>query len=134
MSKYINRKRYKKKCISGEVNFPYNTEFLCLDDGMITHNDKPICYNTSQDAYDYFVRNDDNCGMERGKIIEEIFTITKNRKSSKYNDIWDMLWNDETIKSKFKNSNHEEVWLWSFDFYNAEINELRTLLYKIKNV
>ena len=57
--RYITRKRFKKKCIQGFVNFPYNTEFECLDNGMITYKNLPVCYNTSQDGLDYFCRDDD---------------------------------------------------------------------------
>ena len=136
MKEYINRKRYKKKCIQGEVNFPFNTKFICTDDGMILYDGKPVCYNTSQDAYDYFVRNDDGQGIKRGELIESIFDLTRNDKAKdkeKRERVWEVLYNDEGIRNKFKRKEHD-VWLWNFDFYNASILELESILSKINKV
>ena len=69
--KYINRKRYKKKCIQGEVNIPYASEFECNSNGLITYDNKPVCYNTSQDAYDYFARDD---GADGNEYDSDLFT------------------------------------------------------------
>jgi len=129
---YINRKRYKKRCIQGELNIPYGTSFECLENGMIVHNNKPICYCTSQDAYDYFCHNDDGKGMERGKLIDKILTISRDKKSHKYDRIWDMLWNDDYIRITYKRADHDDVWLWNFNFFNADIEELEKILQKIK--
>ena len=126
--KYINRKRYKKKCIQGEVNFPYGTIFECLENGMIMYNNKPVCYNTSQDAYDYFYNDDDGHGKERGKIIEYILNNTKKDKmkdENKRQQIWELLWSDSFIKNNFKRKEYDEVWIWNFDFYNASLDDLK---------
>ena len=131
---YINRKRYKKKCIQGEVNFPYGTHFDCNDSGMILYNNLPVCYNTSQDAFDYFVRNDDNNGTLRGELIEDILRITQPKDKNKKDKIWETIWNNDYIRNKFKNKDHDQVWLWNFDFYNAKIEDLKMILSKIKNV
>lgn len=133
--RYINRKRFKKKCLQGIVNFPYNTKFDCLNNGMITYNNLPVCFNTSQDALDYFCRDDDGNGIVRGKLIEDILSITTNKKDKNvYNKIWEYLWDNEEIRKKFKRSDHDDVWLWDFKFYNASIQELQNLLYKIKTI
>ena len=133
--RYITRKRFKKKCIQGFVNFPYNTVFDCLDNGMITYNNLPVCYNTSQDGLDYFCRDDDKQGIVRGKLIEDILKFTSNKKDiNKYNEIWKYLWNNDIIKNKFKRSDHDDVWLWDFKFYNASIQELQNVLYKLKTI
>ena len=136
ITSYINRKRYKKRCIQGEVNFPYNTSFICVDNGMILYNNKPICFNTSQDAYDYFVRNDDGNGLYRGKLIEEILKLTRNdaqKNKDKRQLIWDLLWSNRYIKDKFKRKDHDDVWLWNHDFYNSSIEDLEMILNTIKN-
>ena len=136
ITNYINRKRYKKKCIQGEVNFPYNTSFICVDNGMILYNNKPVCFNTSQDAYDYFVRNDDGNGLYRGKLIEEILKLTRNdtqKNKDKSQLIWDFLWSNHYIKDKFKRKDHDDVWLWNHDFYNSSIEDLEMILNTIKN-
>ena len=136
MIEYINRKRYKKKCIQGEVNLPFNTKFLCDDTGMIFYNNRPVCYNTSQDAYDYFVRNNDGCGIKRGELIENILDLTRNDRAKdkeKRERAWEILWNDDYIRNKFKRVEHTDVWLWNFDFYNASILDLEQILNKIQN-
>ena len=135
MGTYLTRKRYKKKCIQGEVNLPYNTELDCLPNGMLIYNNLPVCYNTSQDAYDYFVRNDDGCGKHRGELIEEILKLTKTtdkKDTSKLERIWDNILNDPIISAKFKRKGHD-VWLWNHDFYNADISDLELILNIIKN-
>lgn len=136
MSAYITRKRFKKRCIQGDVNFPYNTEFDCLENGMIIYNNKPVCFKTSQDAYDYFARNDDNKGKERGKLIEDILNLTRNDRAKdkeKRERAWKIIWNDSYIVDKFKRKDHDDVWLWNYDFFNAEISDLEMILNKIKN-
>ena len=136
MIEYINRKRFKKKCIQGEVNIPYNTSFICTDNGMILYNNKPVCYNTSQDAYDCFSRNDDGNGILRGELIEKIVDLTRNDRAKdkeKRERAWEILWADDGIRNKFKRKDHDDVWLWNFDFYNAHILELQNILSKIEN-
>ncbi len=134
---YINRKRYKKKCLQGEVNFPFGTQFDCLENGMIIYNNKPVCYNTSQDAYDYFVRNDDSKGVERGELIEYILDSTKKdrqKDEDKRQKIWNIFWNDTFIINNFKRKDHIETWLWNFNFYNASIDDLLYIKHIIDNV
>ena len=136
MISYITRKRYKKKCIQGDVNLPYNTECFCNENGLILYNNKPVCYNTSQDAFDYFARNDDGNGLERAQIIENILSLTRNdlaKDKDKRDRIWEYLWNNEHIKNAYKREDHDDVWLWNFNFYNAPIFELRMILNTIKD-
>lgn len=129
---YVVNKRFKGKCICGDVNLPYGTKCNVLN-GCIVYNGKMICYVTSQNAYDYFSRDDDGKGLERGNLIH---TITKllEKQDKKYQDRWDEIWNDEEKLGKFRRKEHKDHWIWNFDFYNAEIKDLNYILNKIKSI
>lgn len=123
-NQYIVTKRIKKKTICGEINLPFGTVCfakggaICCDQGM-------ICSVTSQDAYDYFTQNDDGKAEKRRKLIEAIFKSLDPSKQDEesYNSKWDKIWKDE-ICLKHKREDYEDHWLWSYDFYNAEIDAL----------
>lgn len=129
---YITNRRFKKKCLCGKVNIPYGEHLFCKDNLIFLQN-SPICFATSQDAYDYFSRNDDGQGLERGKLVNKILSTLSNKKDGKYQDRWDKLWEDEYCH-KFRRKEHGDHWLWSFDFYNAEIKDLQYILDKISEV
>lgn len=126
--KYITNKRFKKTCLCGQINIPYGTNLQCTNN-LICLNDKPICYITSQDAYDYFSRNDDNKGLERGKLIRDIKDKLKNNQSR-----WNKIWDNEDKLAKFRRQEIKDHWLWNFDFYNAEIEDLQFIYDLIKEV
>lgn len=119
--KYITIKRTRITCISGDLNLPYGTQADCFD-GVISYNNKPICSDHSQNAYDYFARNDDNNGLERGKLTQFIRKTLEQRDKS-YQSRWDKIWADP-ICNKYKRVDYDDYWLWSHDFYNAEISDL----------
>lgn len=129
--KYITTKRFKKNCLSGEVNIAYNTECECID-GIIFYKRMPLCYTTSQNAYDYFSCNDDGCGLERGSLVNEIKARLAKR-DSKHQDRWDKMWEDGKI-CKLRRQEIPDHWIWSYDFYNASIEDLKYILNKIKEV
>lgn len=118
---YITTKRFKGQAITSEVNIPYGTEVQCVI-GYIVHDNLPICANHSQNAYDYFARNDDGKGLERGKLIQEIKKVLS-KKDSGYQDRWDKVWEDE-VCLKYKRPEYSDYWLWAHNFYNAEIEDL----------
>lgn len=123
--KYICFKRFKVNAICGEVNIPYGA-VLEAENGIIYRNKKPVCYTTSQNAYDYFARNDDGKGLERGKLTAEIIKLLNNRKDGKYQDRWDRIWGDLSLL-KYKRPEHDNYWLWNYDFFNASIEELNRI-------
>ena len=122
---YICFNRFKKKALCGEVNIPYGTK-LDETNNVISYCGKPICYTKSQNAYDYFARNDDGKGLERGKLTAEIIKLLNNRKDGKYQDRWDRIWGDLSLL-KYKRPEHDDYWLWNFDFFNASIEELNRI-------
>lgn len=123
--RYIVTRRFRGKAICGEVNLPYGT--VCeADDGFLRLQDgRRLCAVTSQNAYDYFSRDDDGMGRERGKLVQDI-RRTLERRDAKYQSRWDRLWSDEGA-NKLRRTEHEDYWLWSYAFYNADVNELRRI-------
>ena len=121
---YIVRRRARFLSICGPVNLPYGTE-VSSDGAFLTVNGEKLCSITSQNAYDFFSRNDDGHGLERGKLVHDIRS-TLERRDAKYQKRWDRLWADEGA-NKLRRTEHEDYWLWSFAFYNADVNELRRI-------
>lgn len=126
---YIVKKRFNQKALQGMVNLPYAT--LCTEiNGLISNNDGPLCYNTSQNAYDYFAINNDNKGLLRGELIDKILKrLNKDRafNPKKHQERWDLLWEDESL-TKYRRAEHSDFWAWSKDFYEAPIEELERIL------
>lgn len=117
--KYIIHTRFKGKAICGEVNLPALTECDAVFK-MISKDHQPLCLTTSENAHNYFARNDDGRGLERGQLIKDI----KNLLASKDNqERWNKIWEDEFCQ-KFKRSDNSD-WIWNQDFYDAEIEDLQ---------
>ena len=75
---YIVTKRFKGKTMCGNVNLAYGTE--CEEkDNTIYYDGKPLCFATSENAHQYFSRNDDGQGERRGELVHDILArLTKN--------------------------------------------------------
>jgi hypothetical protein len=120
--RYICHKRFKGKCLSGEVNIPAGSRCIEIR-GMIVWNNLAICYNTSEHAYTYFCRDDDGNGMERGSLIRAIKgKLAKN--DSQHQARWDKIW-DDPICQNMKSKQIGDFWVWGFEFYNASIEDLK---------
>lgn len=119
---YIVYKRFKGNGICGPVNLPYGTE-VSSDGAFLTVNGEKLCSITSQNAYDFFSRNDDGHGLDRGKLVEEI-TSRLEKRDAKHQARWDALWADE-VANRLRRKDSQDFWVWSFDFYNADISDLR---------
>lgn len=120
-TRYICHRRFKGKSICGDVNIPAMTECVEMS-GFILYNGNPICTATSENAHQYFARNDDGQGVVRGKLTQDIQkTLAKRDKA--YQTRWDKVWSDPVCQ-KYKSDDHEEYWLWNHDFFNAEVIDL----------
>ena len=76
--KYLSHRRYKGKTMIGkEVNLPAMQEII-LKDNVLYWNNRPIAFDTSEVAHQYFAINQDGQGKRRGDYI----TIKKNGKDS----------------------------------------------------
>ena len=122
---YICFNRFKQNALCGEVNIRYGTK-LDEANNIISYRGNPICYIKSQNAYDYFARNDDGKGLERGKLTAEIIKLLNNRNDGKYQNRWDRIWGDLSLL-KYKRPEQDDYWLWNFDFFNASIEELNRI-------
>lgn len=132
MLNYVARKRFNKNSFQGLIDIPYGTSLSCVND-ILFYKKKAVCYITSQDAFDYFVTDFDNSGILRGQLIEWILLHTGKQYHDEelYNKIWNIIWNTQKYHI-FKRPEFEDRWLWSFDFYNASIEDLQQLVNDIK--
>lgn len=119
---YLCRKRARFDGISGQVNIPYGTALICQD-GFLMHQNKPLCGITSQNAYDFFSQNDDGMGRERGDLVGRILSKLQKRDAG-YQARWNKVWEDSRCQ-KYKRPEHEDHWIWNFDFYNGPAEDLR---------
>ena len=146
---YIVCKNYNKKGLNGkDFNLLKGTTCNCTN-SIIYYNNEPICYTTSQHAYDYFSRNDDNKGEARFALVEQIFSRIQelvreyNEEVSKI-DIEDeeereaaiaripnkvylgytQIRNTPTLASCLKDNDD----IFNYNFYNAELEILNTIL------
>ena len=118
---YIAIKRARFHSLSGFANIPYGTELQC-DGGFLTIEGASLCGERSQNAYNFFARNDDGHGLERGKLTLAIRKEMEKKKD--HQDRWDKVW-DDPLCQKYKRVEHADYWLWNHEFYNAEIADLR---------
>lgn len=122
---YIVTKRFKGKTMCGNVNLAYGTE--CEEKGnTIYYNGKPLCFTTSENAHQYFSRNDDGQGERRGELVHDILARLKNNQGA-----WDRVWSNLSIR-KYKRVEFADYWLFNHDFYNAPIEDLEYILKIVK--
>lgn len=128
---YITIKRFREECLAGEANIPYGTQAQ-EQGGVIFCRGVPICYIDSQNALDYFARNDDGQGLRRGELVQEIVRRLE-KKDALYQDRWNAMWADERA-NRLRRKEHADHWIWSVDFYNAPVSELERILKILKGV
>ena len=119
---YIVHRRFKDKAICGDVNIPAMTEVEEVD-GVILYDGKPICFVASENAHQYFARNDDGNGMLRGKLTQAI-QKTLSKRDENYQARWDKVWEDKVCQP-YKRVEYEDFWLWNHAWFNAPIEDLR---------
>lgn len=119
---YIVHRRFKGKAICGDVNIPAMTEAEDVD-GVIMYDGKSVCFDTSENAHQYFARNDDGNGMLRGKLTQSI-QKTLRKRDENYQARWDKVWDDEVCQP-YKRVEYADFWLWNHEFFHADIDVLR---------
>ena len=119
---FFCRKRAKFPGIDGPVNIPYGTVLDCQD-GFLIHKCKKVCAAESQRSLDHFCQNDDRMGEQRGKLVAGITELLE-RKDAAHQDRWNRIWADKRCR-KFKRPEQDDFWLWSFEFYNAPVEDLQ---------
>ena len=91
--------------------------------GYIFYGDKLLCVATSENAHQFFARDDDDAGMLRGKLTQAI-QKTLAKRDANYQNRWDKVWEDPT-RQPYKRIEYADFWLWNHDFFNADIDTLR---------
>lgn len=130
---YITHKRFHKMAACGEeMNIPYSSTFNTIA-GFIANGNKAICRTASLDAFMHFARNDDGNGIERGKLTYDI--AYADRKVRREDGI-QYRFTDYEIKMLVEEYPHflkktGDFILFNYDFFNAEIEELRELHKKL---
>lgn len=128
---YITIKRFKEIAVCGKkLNIPYGTKLNIISDFIATTDGKAICYPTSENAHRYFARNDDNNGLERGKITYAL--AYGKRKPTNIKDRQFYRFSDKEIKILKRDWKHflrkdVDVILFNHEFFNADIEELRKM-------
>lgn len=118
---YIVHKRFKGHAICGDVNLPAMT--ICEKvEGMLMLNGKPVCAAISENAHQYFARDDDGNGIKRGNLTQRIIKLLS-KKDGLYQKRWDKVWADPLCQ-KYKMKEFANHWLWNHAFYNAAIENL----------
>lgn len=115
---YIVHTDFIGKAIGGEFNLPAGTK--CTEsNGVIYHDGKAICRVDSQNAYQYFARDNDGNGLKRGELIKTIKDALATQ-----DERWDRVLNDPVCKQFDKNPDGD-TWEWNLAFYNASIAALQ---------
>lgn len=120
--RYIVHRRFKEKAICGDVNLPAMTVCESNDD-FVTYNGELLCAVTSENAHQFFARDDDGKGMLRGKLTQAIQKRLSKRDAN-YQSRWDKVW-DDPICQPYKGVDHADFWLWGHNFFNADIDTLQ---------
>lgn len=128
---YITHHRFKGIIACREkLNLPYGEKLKITNNFITTLDDKIICYPTSENAHKYFALNDDNNGLERGKLTFAIAYSARNKGNGK-------RFSDDEIKILERDWKHflrddVPVILFNHDFFNAGIEELREMAKQLK--
>lgn len=122
---YIVHRRFKSKTISGEVNLPVGT--VCEEiDGHIFFNNKLLCYVESENAHQFFARNNDSNGLLRGKFTQNIQNSLSKRDNN-YQERWDKVWSDPICQT-YKREEFSDFWIWNHEFFQADVKILKYIV------
>ena len=125
-SRYIARRRARFDGISGQVNIPY-VVVLEVRGGLLCWKGEQLCAPTSQNAYDYFSQDDDGQGRERGALVSAILArLRPKNKRDNCQARWDKVWED-SLCQRYRRPEHEDHWIWSYDFFNAPVCDLQQI-------
>ena len=127
--RYIAIKRYKRP-ERGErkaVNIPYGAD-VEEHGGSLYYKGVAVCGDHSAVMREYFARNDDGRGLERGKLSQSIvktLQIRPGETREEHQKRWDVVWNDVLVCPRYrKTAQGSGDWLWSIEFFNAPVEDL----------
>jgi hypothetical protein len=127
---YTTIKRYKRNGIDGYFNLPYGTP-IAEHEGVLYHDNRPICVARSFSSHEHFARNDDGQGQERGRLSHGIIKkLGGTHRPGEPTPEWDAIEDDE-IANSYRRKDHETTWLWDDSFFKAPIKDLQYIAVKI---
>ena len=119
---YITHRRFKDNAICGQINIPAIT--ICESaNGTIYFNGRPLVFTTSENAHQFFARNNDGQGIKRGQLTQAIQNKLAKRDSA-YQSRWDKIW-DDALCQRYNRKEYDDFWLWNHEFFNADIEDLK---------
>ena len=120
--RYIVKQRARIDTITGPVNLPYGTTVEAVEDYLIPQG-RRLCAVTSRLAHQYFARDDDGQGRERGALT---LAITKRleKRDKDHQARWDRVWEDPVCQ-KYRHPEHEDHFIWGHAFFEAPVEDLR---------
>lgn len=119
--KYMVSKRFRETVESGSVNLPYGTECESRN-GRIYCGGRFLVREKSRKAHTNFVRNDDGNGAERAKLTQRIERETGQADAETLRRM-----EDSALCQAYRKQEHQDVWLWSHEFYIAPVEDLRDI-------
>ena len=120
--RYITARRARVLSLCGPVNLPYGT-VVEAENGFLERDGQRLCSVTSQTAHDYFARDSDGNGLERGKLTASIIS-TLSKRDKEHQARWDKLWADRTAR-RYRRADHADFWVWDHAFFEAPVEDLR---------
>lgn len=124
---YITIKRFKRIGMDGGLfNIPFGTT-VEEQGGTLVHNGRALVRARSAACHEYFARNDDGCGKERGRLTQAIvaaLALCAGETQDERDKRWEPIFADKLCQS-YRRKEHADTFLWSNDFYNAPIVDLR---------
>lgn len=119
---YIVKRRARFNAVTGPVNLPWGTP-VEEQDGFLVRDGLQLCAVTSQNAFDYFAKNGDGNGVERGRLTISIMDTLAKRDADHQNR-WNRVWEDPRCQ-KYRRADHADFWLWNREFFEAPVEDLR---------
>lgn len=122
---YITIKNFQ--CLNNEgipIVIKRDTEVEEVD-GLIACGEIPLCNNGDKTAFEYFSRNNDRKGKERAELCWKIVNRL-NKVDNKSAVRWKAIYSSDKAKS-LRDNTDTVFWKWGYDFYNAEIKDLKTI-------
>lgn len=131
---YIVGKKFQGKILDGYYYVLLIGALCECKDNIIYHNNKSLFYKTSQNAYDYLARNDDNKGQERFELCQQIkeklsncqleyVQVDNEEQVDRKAIIYENWKSDSDIAKLIVDDN-----INTFAFYNADIQVLEKML------
>lgn len=123
--RYITRRRARFQSLNGVVNLSWGTAVENRD-GFLWQGDKLLCAASAQNTKEFFVQDDDGQGETRGRLVTAILARLGPQKAHQgaSSTGWEKVWADR-VCTAYKRPEPEEHWIWTDDFYNAPIHDLR---------